>query len=351
MSFANICQRHTQIILIDFGYWDWWSLIMDKDNKIVPIAKHLECAICHGLLRDARCLDCMHSFCEECMELLLRTEYDKGGTSYRASRRITCPLCRQPTLVKKCCAKTLKLNILVNNITETMRAKKAAHVSKKKLARGSSSGDLQVFCMKCEGVVDISEPAFLEHFGHTEELVPLRDESQRVVTQMNILLEQCNTWQERHSSHQKRLDEMKQEGLHAFSRLVETVSNAYEDQSNKLRDEKEKLVEDIMQRKESYTQFFDQLVEKKLASTTWVTEAQEEACRHLLESHPQQTVSFFKQWQSDVKDAISEKVPSCSSAIRERDRALSLHFAKNPDAGCLGTLENISEETIISTSE
>ncbi|XP_038053728.1 E3 ubiquitin-protein ligase TRIM56-like [Patiria miniata] len=53
---------------------------------------HLECSICTNRFRQPKLLDCLHSFCLQCLQEL-RQSQDPSGT------KLTCPLCRHETML------------------------------------------------------------------------------------------------------------------------------------------------------------------------------------------------------------------------------------------------------------
>ncbi|XP_038054666.1 E3 ubiquitin-protein ligase TRIM71-like [Patiria miniata] len=54
---------------------------------------HLECSICTNRFRQPKLLDCLHSFCLQCLQELRKSQ-DPSGT------KLTCPLCRRKTMLK-----------------------------------------------------------------------------------------------------------------------------------------------------------------------------------------------------------------------------------------------------------
>ena len=53
---------------------------------------HLECPICCCRFTDPKILDCLHSFCLNCLDELISRQQPKAD-------KITCPLCRRETVV------------------------------------------------------------------------------------------------------------------------------------------------------------------------------------------------------------------------------------------------------------
>ena len=72
---------------------------------------HLECAICTDRYKSPKILQCLHSFCTECL-----VNYAPLGTS-----KIKCPTCRQSTKVPSGDVRKLKLNFPLNSLVEDVK--------------------------------------------------------------------------------------------------------------------------------------------------------------------------------------------------------------------------------------
>ena len=73
-----------------------------------------ECAVCLNQMLDRtpRCLQCIHSFCEPCLEQMMRKS------------RITCPTCRKTTMVPTNCVKELPVNFMLHKMKDLQKAQK-----------------------------------------------------------------------------------------------------------------------------------------------------------------------------------------------------------------------------------
>ncbi|XP_071478024.1 uncharacterized protein [Diadema antillarum] len=82
------------------------------------IDEDLECALCSNRLLNAKFLQCLHSFCAECLErrVTVRTNID-GSCRLRT---ITCPLCRDETVVPDGGVNGLKPNNLANKVIQAL---------------------------------------------------------------------------------------------------------------------------------------------------------------------------------------------------------------------------------------
>ena len=82
----------------------------------------LVCKICLEGYTNPKCLNCLHTFCEECIEnhVMSESTYKK----YSDYREFTCPLCRKRTQLPIGGVKKLPDNFLVQNLSETVGRQK-----------------------------------------------------------------------------------------------------------------------------------------------------------------------------------------------------------------------------------
>ncbi|XP_038064914.1 E3 ubiquitin-protein ligase TRIM56-like [Patiria miniata] len=110
------------------------------------IGVHLECSICTDKYKKPKVLDCLHSFCEECL-----VKYRDGR--HQNKPKIPCPVCRQETALPQSGIQGLKTNFhLVGLIEEFELQEKVACSAEVKLLcqvcdKGNEAKD---HCMDCE---------------------------------------------------------------------------------------------------------------------------------------------------------------------------------------------------------
>ncbi|XP_038050292.1 E3 ubiquitin-protein ligase TRIM56-like [Patiria miniata] len=75
------------------------------------ISDHLECNICQDRYEQPKILDCLHSFCEKCLEKYYTSRY--GGEP-----KIPCPVCRRETVLPETLIQGLKTNFHLMGIVE-----------------------------------------------------------------------------------------------------------------------------------------------------------------------------------------------------------------------------------------
>ncbi|XP_078587625.1 E3 ubiquitin-protein ligase TRIM56-like [Branchiostoma floridae x Branchiostoma japonicum] len=90
----------------------------------------LTCQICLDTFRKPKLLDCVHSFCEECLK-----EYVKPGDT-----TVKCPTCQRDTALKQNGVSGLKDNFFILNLVETIGARKKVQHSVDKIPCDSCAG-------------------------------------------------------------------------------------------------------------------------------------------------------------------------------------------------------------------
>jgi hypothetical protein len=87
----------------------------------------LTCKICLEGFKSPKCLDCLHTFCEQCIDnhVLNECSYKK----YSDYREFTCPLCRKRTQLPLGGVKKLPDNFLLSSLGEVLDKQKASQYS------------------------------------------------------------------------------------------------------------------------------------------------------------------------------------------------------------------------------
>ena len=95
-------------------------------KELKKATENLACSVCYQVFRNPKYLPCHHSFCEECLERLLKES------------KITCPECRGEATVPVRGVKGLPNNFLINRLVDEL-------ILKRKV-----DGEEEVRCDKCE---------------------------------------------------------------------------------------------------------------------------------------------------------------------------------------------------------
>ncbi|XP_022108455.1 E3 ubiquitin-protein ligase TRIM71-like isoform X2 [Acanthaster planci] len=94
---------------------------------------HLECSICSCCFKEPKMLDCLHSFCLKCLQEL-RQHQKTGGT------KLTCPLCRRDTQLKRNDVAALPNNFTLGALVDEF-------TMQEQLLKGQGS---EIKCQNCE---------------------------------------------------------------------------------------------------------------------------------------------------------------------------------------------------------
>lgn len=84
------------------------------------------CKICLEAFTNPKSLDCLHTFCEECIENHANSE--SSYKKYSDYREFTCPLCRKRTTLPLGGVKKLPDNFLVSSLTEIVERQKPSKI-------------------------------------------------------------------------------------------------------------------------------------------------------------------------------------------------------------------------------
>ena len=111
------------------------------EKAIERIKAQLECSVCLDTYTDAKLLPCFHSFCKKCLERLVVQDHD-GHT-------LTCPNCRQTTLLPPAGVSGLQTNFHVDHLFEIrdmlLKAKEPQKTQCEKCEQSLATG----FCRNC----------------------------------------------------------------------------------------------------------------------------------------------------------------------------------------------------------
>ncbi|XP_070571100.1 E3 ubiquitin-protein ligase TRIM56-like [Ptychodera flava] len=100
----------------------------------------LICGICSDRYRSAKCLPCLHTFCEPCLSQLLK----KAG-------KLDCPICRRTCAVPNGGVAALQNNFFVNDLVEQFRLREDGKNEESTKCGGceENEGD-EVRCIECD---------------------------------------------------------------------------------------------------------------------------------------------------------------------------------------------------------
>ncbi|XP_071803853.1 uncharacterized protein [Asterias amurensis] len=211
---------------------------------------HLECPICSGCFKQPKLLECSHSFCLECLQQLRQNS--------PSTTRLSCPVCRQETLLNENGIDELKTNLTVLSLKEEIETQetqlkqqqeKPVHSQELVSKCSKHAGkDLVLYCETCKKlicttciakdhrthpVIELNEASDKSKQHATELLAEVR---QRIKT-FNIAIQEIDT-------SRKTLDSM-------FAATKEKINKKADKEIAKvaarIREEKVKLMQEAEQ--------------------------------------------------------------------------------------------------------
>ena len=96
------------------------STLADQIND-----EFLTCKICYEHYKEPKCLSCLHTFCEDCIEQHVGAQRSYKYTDYR---EFSCPICRKKTVIPSGGVRKLADNFLISNLNELMLSKKPSKI-------------------------------------------------------------------------------------------------------------------------------------------------------------------------------------------------------------------------------
>ncbi|XP_033640978.1 tripartite motif-containing protein 2-like [Asterias rubens] len=211
---------------------------------------HLECPICSGRFTQPKLLECSHSFCLECLQQLRENS--------PITTRLSCPVCRQETLLNENGIDGLKTNLIVLSLIEAIETKETQlkqqqgkqvpspeFVSK---CSKHTANDLIMYCETCKKLICTTCIAKEHRMHPVIELNEASDKSKQHGTELLAEVRQriktYNIAIQKIDMSRKTLDSM-------FAATKEKISKKADEEIAKvaarIREEKQKLMQEAEQ--------------------------------------------------------------------------------------------------------
>ena len=118
--------------------------------------RHMECIICRDKYNEPKALNCMHTFCQECL-----LDY------YKDKNVMPCPICDKPTRLPAEGVPGLKANFFINSLLDDFSTLKTVDSSSEKQSEDGVKCEqhtecLKLFCVPCKKLT-CRECAVIDH--------------------------------------------------------------------------------------------------------------------------------------------------------------------------------------------
>ena len=109
----------------------------------------LTCKICYEHYKEPKCLSCLHTFCEECIEQHVSAQRSYKYTDYR---EFSCPICRKKTVIPTGGVRKLNDNFLISSLNELLLSKRPSKIPTCDICRIVNQRDREATskCVECQ---------------------------------------------------------------------------------------------------------------------------------------------------------------------------------------------------------
>ncbi|XP_071803975.1 uncharacterized protein [Asterias amurensis] len=206
---------------------------------------HLECPICNGRFKQPKLLECSHSFCLECLQQLRQNS--------PSTTRLSCPVCRQETLLKENGIDGLKADFKTLSLIEAFEKQETQLkqlLEKEFVTKCSKHTDKDVimFCNNCNKLI-CTTCIIRDHQSHS--LMEINDASDKckqsateLAAELRQRIESYNIAIQEIDMSRKTLDAM-------FTATTEKISKKADEEIAKvvarITEEKQKLMQEAEQ--------------------------------------------------------------------------------------------------------
>nr|XP_054753459.1 tripartite motif-containing protein 3-like [Lytechinus pictus] len=305
------------------------------EKFIEALSDHVECGICSCPYESAKYLDCLHTFCEGCINRLLdQTNQVWNGPSVC----IRCPICRKVTRFqagRK--ADTLKSNFIVNGIVEELlhHDLPGPVVEQKEDVCADHGIETKFYCEKCNKII-CSECALCKHYGHTFLIKNVEDASKSKAKEINNLISNATSWLQSHRNFSKEYGEKRAEGNKRLDEIKEAITTSYSTNidtiTNKLEAKKEALMAEVVTRREEFVQVLDGVLVPLAEAMSQVLDDVEFGEALVDTNDHREILLNYQDWMKSLCNRLDYGLPSSTAAKKQISLIESMCFRRSANS-------------------
>ncbi|XP_071803860.1 uncharacterized protein [Asterias amurensis] len=202
---------------------------------------HLECPICRGRFEQPKLLECSHSFCYKCLQQLRQNS--------PSTTRLSCPVCRQETLLKQNGIEGLKADFKTLSLIEAFEKQETQlkQLPGKELVTKCSKHtdkDLIMFCNSCKKLVCTT---CISKDHQTHPLIEINEASDKCKQHATELLAEVRQSITSYNNAIQEIDTSRKTLDSMFAATKEKISKKADEEIAKvaarIREEKQKLIQ------------------------------------------------------------------------------------------------------------
>ncbi|XP_071481473.1 tripartite motif-containing protein 73-like [Diadema antillarum] len=322
---------------------------------VKKLDEQLKCLICHSRFREAKQLQCGHTFCKECISHPIVYFQRKGVIR---SSGIECPSCRCGTDSGD--TGLSSRNWLMDNTLGDIDFLESdidlleTNGAAVQICDHHGTSEMSYYCEQCEALA-CSDCVIDDHYDHRERPKSLDEMTEIISKEMEALMERCREREAVHDDLQRSLGDIWSEGSQVLETLVTDVTEEYEAKRKLLDEEKNRLLDDIASKKSHLRNSLDRAVSADKMVTSRVTQARIAAMIRLRRGSKAEVVTSFKKWAKELRKDLDVEIQGTSDKYRELADLLTLYLETSeysPSIGEIQRLESNSDDSIpVSTDD
>ncbi|XP_038062920.1 E3 ubiquitin-protein ligase TRIM22-like [Patiria miniata] len=220
------------------------------------ISSHLNCGICRDRYTQPKILDCVHSFCQKCLEQYYTSRY-------AGQPKISCPVCRRETVLPETRIQGLKTNFHLMGIVEEVSLQAKVVSSVKKTPEEDESkcqkhkGEVKWFyCETCEELI-CRACTVVDHRGPKHHYIDSGEASHKYKQSLKDMFPDFTTDIKRLEQSLATSSQAKQKFTQNVTKTVKAVKDKADKMRTEITTQETKMIKEIKQLQQDHNRTYD----------------------------------------------------------------------------------------------